>query len=597
MRATLLFALIAPFLYAQPSSRGLPRGVNVPASGTGRRTALVIGNDAYPNNPLHNALNDARSMKAALEDAGFVVQMSLNATLQQIETEVDEFTGGVHPGDIALFFYSGHGLQINDENYLVPTDFQARTAIDAKYKAYPAQRVQENLEAAGAGMQILILDACRNNPFRTWRGTSTGLAAMQAGRGTYIAFATSPGKTADDNPNGKNGLFTGELISVLRESGLSIDQVFNSVRERVSSKSQGRQLPWSTSSVTGEFYFMERVEASGTSPGPHRDLAGEKELAFWNSIKDEDDAALLEEYLRRYPEGEFANIAKARINRLKAPVRSTPASAPSREHLPGERKVNPKDGLTYVWIPSATYQMGCSDDDSQCFTIEKPSHAVSISRGFWIGQTDVTMAAYKRYANATNTPLPPEKDSYGRVVNAWTRGDTLPAVLLTWDEATVFCGWSGMRLPTEAQWELAARAGTKSARYGDIDQIAWYGDNSGRQRIDSDAIERTDPKNSLQRLLENGNGQKQVGQKQPNAYGLYDMLGNVWQWMADWYSPTYYASREKDDPGGPRSGEARALRGGAWSYSAKFIRVSARGRSGPGLRDDAIGFRCAGDLP
>src|SRR5579872_2371067 len=235
---TLLLCLVLAFSVSAQPDRGLGR-----APVQARRLALVIGNDAYAAaNALHNAVNDATGMKAALEAVGFSVQVGVNLTQQQMETKIDDFTGSVRPGDTALFFYSGHGMQISDQNYLVPVDFNARTAVDAKYKAYPAQRVQENLEAAGAGMQILILDACRNNPFRTWRGTSTGLAAMQAGRGTYIAFATSPGKTADDNPNGKNGLFTGELISVLRESGLSIDQVFNSVRERVSSKSQGRQL-------------------------------------------------------------------------------------------------------------------------------------------------------------------------------------------------------------------------------------------------------------------------------------------------------------------------------------------------------------------
>ena len=293
-----------------------------------RRLALVIGNDAYPGNPLHNAVNDARSMKSALEESGFKVQMSLNATQQQMESAIDEFTGGVKPGDVALFFYAGHGIQITDQNYLVPVDFQARTAIDAKYRAYPAQRVQENLEAAGAAMQILVLDACRNNPSHNLRGGPGGLAAMQAGRGTYIAFATSPGKTAGDNPDGRNGLFTGELINTLRETGVSLDQVFNRVRERVSAKSQGQQLPWSTSSVTGEFYF--KAPALSTSiPTSPRERKAEQELAFWNSVKDENDAALLEEYLRKYPGGEFASIAKSKLNRLQAAAKPpAPAVSP-----------------------------------------------------------------------------------------------------------------------------------------------------------------------------------------------------------------------------------------------------------------------------
>jgi hypothetical protein len=323
MKTLSVFLLLALSASAQPgqTDRDLVR-----ASGRIPRLALVIGNDAYPGNPLHNAVNDARSMKNALEESGFKVQLGLNVTQRQMEGVIDEFTGSVKPGDVALFFYAGHGMQINDQNYLVPVDFEARTAVDAKYKAYPAQRVQENLEAAGAGMQILVLDACRNNPFRSWRGGSDGLAAMQAGRGTYIAFATSPGKTAADNPAGQNGLFTGELITVLREKGFSIDQVFNRVRERVAERSHGQQLPWSTSSVTGEFYFKVTVELSNTIPAPSRDPSGERELAFWNSVKDENDASLLEEYLRKYPDGEFTSIAKSKLNRMKSAA--TPPATP-----------------------------------------------------------------------------------------------------------------------------------------------------------------------------------------------------------------------------------------------------------------------------
>src|ERR1700682_86795 len=189
MKATLLFPLIALCAMAQPARQLVHSDALV------RRIALVIGNDAYPEKRLHNAVNDARSMKSALEDAGFTVQMRVDATQQQMEAAIDDFTGRGNPGDIALFFYAGHGMQINDQNYLIPVDFQAHTAVDAKYKSYPAQRVQENLEAAGAAIQIIVLDACRNNPFRTWRGGGDGLAAMAAGLGTYIAFATSLGKT------------------------------------------------------------------------------------------------------------------------------------------------------------------------------------------------------------------------------------------------------------------------------------------------------------------------------------------------------------------------------------------------------------------
>src|ERR1700682_5100805 len=133
MKQLLAFLAIALLAGAQTGQTGRQM---VHSDGSARRLALVIGNDAYPSNSLHNAVNDARSMKRALEDAGFSVRMSLNATHQQMEAEVDEFTGGVNPGDIALFFYAGQGMQISDQNYLIPVDFRARTAVDAKYRAY-----------------------------------------------------------------------------------------------------------------------------------------------------------------------------------------------------------------------------------------------------------------------------------------------------------------------------------------------------------------------------------------------------------------------------------------------------------------------------
>jgi formylglycine-generating enzyme len=261
----------------------------------------------------------------------------------------------------------------------------------------------------------------------------------------------------------------------------------------------------------------------------------------------------------------------------------------------GDRKVNPKDGLTYIWIPPGRFTMGCSERDTQCYGTEKPAHEVTISKGFWMGQTAVTVGAYKRYAQATGKSMPPEKDSFGRSLNAAVGNDSLPVVAATWDEATAYCGWAGMRLPTEAEWELAARGGTRGSRYGDLDEIAWYADNGGRRRIDSTLIWSTDQKNYAKKLFDNGNGPKPVGQKQPNAYGLYDILGNVWQWIADWYSEKYYATSEKNNPSGPPGGVWRALRGGSWSDGPQNVRVSGRSGFVPGFGDGGIGVRCVGE--
>lgn len=236
-----------------------------PVSQNPRRAALVIGNNAYPNQALKNAVNDAQAVKSALSELGVDVQMHLNVTMAQMEEAASQFIGGLRPGDVAIFYYSGHGIQVGGENYLIPVDFDARTAVDAKYKSYAASRMQENLEAAGVSLQILILDACRDNPFRNVRSAGAGLAPMQAGKGTYIAFATAPGNTADDNSAGRNGLFTGAFIDALREPGLSLNQVFNRVRGAVSAM-RPEQVPWSTSSVVGEFYFHPGTSRPRSSP-------------------------------------------------------------------------------------------------------------------------------------------------------------------------------------------------------------------------------------------------------------------------------------------------------------------------------------------
>ena len=270
------------------------------------------------------------------------------------------------------------------------------------------------------------------------------------------------------------------------------------------------------------------------------------------------------------------------------------ADEASRIPAPGAKKTNPKDGAIYIWIPPGQFNMGCSPGDSDCGSIEKPVHAVIISKGFWMGETTITVGAYKRYSQAADKPMPPER--FGdRRLNAAAGNENLPVVGVTRDEVAGYCGWAGMRLPTEAEWEWAARGGTTGARYGDLDEIAWYADNSGNKRIDSLNLWKTDQKNYLLDLLVNGNGPKPVGKKKPNGYGLYDMLGNVWQWTADWYSEKYYQVSEKQDPKGPPAGAVGVVRGGSWNAIGVAARASMRAGIAPGMQGDNIGARCAGE--
>jgi len=266
--------------------------------------------------------------------------------------------------------------------------------------------------------------------------------------------------------------------------------------------------------------------------------------------------------------GETSNVRAALADiensKPKLPVEmprrgvSAPAAGTGRE--------NPKDGLKYVWIPPGAFTMGCSPRDSECNPTEKPAHQVTITRGFWIGQTVVTVAAYRRFAASTGVHMPPAPDFN----SGWNNQD-MPIVSVSWDDATAFCGWARGRLPTEAEWEYAARAGSTEARYGPIDEVAWYSFNSSHKT-------------------------HEVGQKRANGFGLYDMLGNVWEWVHDWYNQNYYQHSPSQDPTGPASGRFRVLRGGSWFYYPKYVRVSYRDRLSPGFRNNSLGFRCGGEV-
>ena len=246
----------------------------------------------------------------------------------------------------------------------------------------------------------------------------------------------------------------------------------------------------------------------------------------------------------------------------------------------GATKVNPKDGLTYIWISPGAFMMGCSPGDDECFDDEKPPHEVTITTGFWIGQTLVTQVAYLRLTGTNPSRF---------------KGEQLPVENVNWDEAQNYCRTLGMHLPTEAEWEYAARAGSRSARYGDLDATAWFSGNSGLQRVDGGAMYRSDPKNYENNLIAKGNQTHEIGKKLANAWKLYDMLGNVWEWTADWFDKNYYLHSEGRDPRGPSSGSLRALRGGAWDDDARNIRLSNRYSLAPGSRNFYAGFRCIGE--
>jgi formylglycine-generating enzyme required for sulfatase activity len=258
-------------------------------------------------------------------------------------------------------------------------------------------------------------------------------------------------------------------------------------------------------------------------------------------------------------------------------------------------RLHPNDGQHYIWISPGKFRIGCSTGDRECLPNENPSHDVTLTKGFWLGQNETTVAAWKRYRAATGKKALPTRDALGRKIwNEASADDNLPVVLVTWREAQEFCGWVGGGLPTEAQWEYAARAGEVRARYGDADPIAWFGNNSGRMMVD--VLKTSDGTTDYNRLImENHAGAHIVGQRVPNAWGLYDMLGNVSEWVQDWSSN--YTGEPTIDPIGPPRGTYRLRRGGSWRSNIRNMRFSLRLEHRPTVRDPTIGFRCVANFP
>ena len=255
--------------------------------------------------------------------------------------------------------------------------------------------------------------------------------------------------------------------------------------------------------------------------------------------------------------------AQGKVDDSRSVIVAAGTETPVEVALADGVRVNPQDALKYAWIAPGNFMMGCSPGDNECSDPEKPAHQVTLRRAYWIGQTEVTVEAYKRFVEAAKAKMPPVAPKLDR---GWKNG-SFPVVDVTWEEANQYCTWAGGRLPTEAEWEYAARGGSPQARYGDLSEIAWSKENAGNQT-------------------------HEVAAKLANGYGLYDTLGNVWEWVSDWYDPNYYQSGATQDPSGPETGQEKVLRGGSWIVDAKLLRVSDRYSIKPDTRSDYFGFRC-----
>jgi formylglycine-generating enzyme required for sulfatase activity len=550
---------------------------------TQNRWALVIGNGAYGAEvgPLLNPVNDATDMAAALRSLGFDVNLVLNATRQQMEEALAAFRRQLRPGGTGLFYFAGHGAQVEGTNYLIPIGANVEQAVTAKAESVSAEQVLASMTAAGTALNILILDACRNNPFLSrWPvRVPRGLAPMQAARGSFIAYATAPGAVATDGA-GRNGTYTKYLLRYLTTPGLLVEQMFKRVRVAVEEETGGAQTPWEASSLQGDFSFLPTAAAS---PGP------------------------------------MVVQAAPRQEQTSTPV---PPVATARPTGPRQPELAPtitgKDGAEMVLVPAGEFIMGSTPADiasllrrhpkaeSAIRQDETPQHRVFLE-AFYIDKYEVTNARFQQFVQTTGYRTQAEREGGGKIrtgEKTWVqvpdatwraprgKGSSIagleahPVVQVSWHDAKAYCTWAGKRLPTEAEWEKAAR-GTDGRLY------PWGNELDGTR---ANFCDRNCPFAWKDAAVDDGYratapvGSYEVGK---SPYGAYDMAGNVWEWVADWYDAKYYRRSPARNPSGPTAGTQVVLRGGSWLYTAPDFRTTERAGVPPDRRNENIGLRCA----
>lgn len=333
-------------------------------NGGSRRVALVIGNDRYRHNPLSNAANDARGMAALLSKAGFAVDLRLDATREQMTGAIDALGRAVAQREVgtALFFYAGHAAQLDWRNYLLPVDGDVGSAADVARQCVDLGLLITQLSRTKGKTALIIIDACRDDPFGArFRPSAKGMTPYDAPPGTLLAYATAPGRVAIEVVGSTNGLYTEQLLRELAVKGVRVEDALKRVRLNVRVASRGAQVPWESTSLESDVYLFPRPVLSAADL--EREVRDEYEA--WRRIKDSSQLDDWVAYLRRYPNGRFAELAQVRVRQLMPDPSPAPAGAlqlgpglpvPARFKGSG----NPNSAGSYVfkpvWTPGDFYE-------------------------------------------------------------------------------------------------------------------------------------------------------------------------------------------------------------------------------------------------
>ena len=555
------------------------------------RVALVIGNNAYEAAPLENPINDAALIADTLRTVGFDVTTVRDAdedAMEEAVARLGERLQAAGPGAVGLFYYAGHGVQSSaGKNYLIPVGAAIKSESRLTAKAVSADWVLGTMQDAGNAVNVLVLDACRNNPYVATRG-ARGLAAMAPGSDSLIAFSAAAGQTAEDG-DGRNSPYASALAAEMRRAGQTFAQVFQNVRKRVLEGQRHRpvnerQTPTEVSQLTRDHYF---VGASGAPVRERRepdtvDWAREE----WEQIKGTSRTDVLETFVGRYAGSQYAELAKLRLGELRRSERTAYRDG----QMFSDALRSGGRGPEMVVIPAGAFRMGCVSG-LDCYSFEKPVHEVRIGARFALGRYEVTFAEWDACVSGGGCR------GYRPDGEGWGRGNR-PVNHVSWEDAREYAAWlsretgEAYRLPNESEWEYAARAGsTTKYHFGNEEDELCRWANGADMTAKSQYPDWT-----VSECRDGHVYTALVGSLGANRFGLHDMHGNVWEWTEDCWNDSY--------AGAPADGSAwlrgdcakRVLRGGSWDVAPGVLRAANRVRETTGYRDNGSGFRVARTL-
>lgn len=535
------------------------------------RLALLIGNDSYKAvTPLENARADAQAMEVALRSVKYDwVDLRRDQDLRSMQAAVRDFKARIKPGDEVVVFFSGHGVQIEGSSYLLPVDIHAANPDDVRDGAITLQRILDDVAEKRPAFTLIVIDACRNNPFTGRRAIGgAGLGPTAAANGQMVVYSAGTGQQALDRLSAsdpvRNGLFTRIFVKEMLTPGLPIPQVVDRVRERVRDealKVKHDQMPALYNQSVGSFYFVPPIP--GANPGTAGSGSNETlaDIAMWNTVKDSSDPRELQMYLDTYGEkAKFAEIAKSKLQTLQRKRAGGSGTA-------GSIVKDCAECPELVVVPSGSLKLASADAKS-------PGSMANLTRPFAIGRYEVTFDEWDACVTANACAAVANDEGWGR--------GRRPVINVSWNDAIAYVNWLSKktnvpyRLPSDVEWEYAAGAGSQ-AKYPwgtSIDPGMANCNGCGAAEFER---KKTAP----------------VGTFRPNGYGLFDIVGNVWEWVADCYAAEMKSPPAADNPGGCST---HITRGGSFRTDANTATLQYRRETAGNSRSQQIGFRVARDL-